>query len=538
MVTSTVFTLGDLLKADHLGLELIVGDESCLSRSISGAHTIEIEHPARWLDRGWVMLTTGVKLPRNSADQGGLVAELDDADITALGFGIDVIHKSIPSGIVAEAKRRNFPIFTIPLRTAFRDVVGDVYRSVLSQELRMFNRLTAMQRFLIDAIGGEAPRSTIVYRLSYLIGARVGLVRPDGQVELASETLPGSEIATAIRARPSSAVAFETTNLHGLAFPLPVQDCGENQWLVVAVPQGQRLHPLTRPAAHTAIPLLAATARLDRIQKSQDRAVRRATFETLLEVDDWQEARVAAARALACGLDIARGVTVFAATDPTGRANPAELLDAADRTFTQAQIPVLSTVWNGKLSGMLAAPVTDELLTEHILSLGPGLSVGLGRTTTDPLGVRQALSDAALAIRDSVHRRHTAIVRYDDLDLGTVLVNEVSFDRLAPKIERWLQPLRENPLVYQTVVSYLHHHLDVAATARELRLHPNSVRYRLSRAEELIAAPLRSPSTIAALHVALLADGNGYFSAHKHTGTHPQRAPAARMATSRPPASG
>jgi DNA-binding PucR family transcriptional regulator len=37
-------------------------------------------------------------------------------------------------------------------------------------------------------------------------------------------------------------------------------------------------------------------------------------------------------------------------------------------------------------------------------------------------------------------------------------------------------------------------------------LHPNSLRYRLARIEELIGRSLRLPSTIADLHIALLAE--------------------------------
>jgi hypothetical protein len=45
--------------------------------------------------------------------------------------------------------------------------------------------------------------------------------------------------------------------------------------------------------------------------------------------------------------------------------------------------------------------------------------------------------------------------------------------------------------------------LDVVRAAPALRLHPNSVRYRRARAEELLGAPLRMPMTIAALEMAM-----------------------------------
>ena len=99
------------------------------------------------------------------------------------------------------------------------------------------------------------------------------------------------------------------------------------------------------------------------------------------------------------------------------------------------------------------------------------------------------------------------MIRYDDLDIGTVLVHEVPLERLAPKIEQWLAPLRENPLAHEALVAYLRYDLDVGRTARALHLHPNSVRYRLARAEELLGVHLRSSETIVALHVALVTAG-------------------------------
>jgi DNA-binding PucR family transcriptional regulator len=70
-------------------------------------------------------------------------------------------------------------------------------------------------------------------------------------------------------------------------------------------------------------------------------------------------------------------------------------------------------------------------------------------------------------------------------------------------MEAWLAPLYEHPLVIEALQAYLQNGLDVGRTARSLHLHPNSVRYRLSRAEEIIDARLRSPETIVALHVSL-----------------------------------
>ena len=48
--------------------------------------------------------------------------------------------------------------------------------------------------------------------------------------------------------------------------------------------------------------------------------------------------------------------------------------------------------------------------------------------------------------------------------------------------------------------------MDVNATAEAMHVHPNTLRYRLSRVEKLLGRSLRQPATIAELSLALLAE--------------------------------
>ena len=66
--------------------------------------------------------------------------------------------------------------------------------------------------------------------------------------------------------------------------------------------------------------------------------------------------------------------------------------------------------------------------------------------------------------------------------------------------------LDAHPQLRETLVAYFEHDLDVPATAAALHLHPNSLRYRLSRLEELLGGSLKHPATIAELHIALMGD--------------------------------
>jgi purine catabolism regulator len=499
------YTLGDLLGHYELGLEMAIAPEGWASTPVTGAHSIEVDHPAAWLDRDWVMLTTGIHLARSAKDQRQLVAELDAAGVAALGFGLDVVHREIPRPIVAEAEKRDFPVFTVPLRTAFRDVVSTVFRSTLSNELRSSNRLAAMQRFLMDALGEESPRSTVLQRLAGLIETPVAMITERGEVVAGTRDLPGQEVATAIESLSAATRRFEVDGLHGAAFRLDAPFLDETHWLVAVAPAGEALHPLTRAAAQATVPLLAAMVRLEESQRRQETAVRRATLEALLDAEDARDAAVAVARAAAAGIDITAGVQALVAVDPSGETDIAALLTrTAVRSFGGSGPPPLATTREGKLIIVANAPISAQAISEHLLSDDPNLRVGVGRGVTKGLEVQQSAADAELALREAIRRKPPGIVHYEELSFAAVLLNEVPLERLRPKMEAWLAALFDNPLVLEALRAYLRYDLDVGRSARRLCLHPNSVRHRLSRAEEMLGVRLRSPETIVALYVSLM----------------------------------
>jgi len=76
------------------------------------------------------MLTTGVRLRHNARAQRELIAELESAGAAALGFGVELTFKRVPVALLREAEKRDFPLFVVPLRTAFRDIVTAVNSSL------------------------------------------------------------------------------------------------------------------------------------------------------------------------------------------------------------------------------------------------------------------------------------------------------------------------------------------------------------------------------------------------------------------------
>jgi purine catabolism regulator len=451
--------LGELVEQEDLGLALLSGEDA-LGREIAGAHSIDVEDPTRFLERGWVMLTTGMRLKGNAAAQRELIGELEAGGIAALGIGIDLVFKKVPPALLEEAKARSYPVFTVPLQTPFRDIVGFINRSLLSSDLHTYQRLTAIQRHLVDGLHEPEPRKVIVERLAKMLDAGVVVVT-DGQTEIASGTIPD-----------------------GIPARVEEREYDEDGWHVVTVPAGpswlavasRRRSRVARSAAQAAVPLLAATERLDELQRDQERAVRSALLDEALD---------------ACGDAVAARAASFGLTFET----PARVA-VIDGAIPELPVPHLVTRRHER---------TVALIQGDVRALLRDVRGGVGRPVDSMAGVPLSFRDAELALERVAYEPGARLLEYEDFDVCTLLLSEVPPDHIRAKVDELLAPIRANAGLYEALTEYFARDMDVTATAEAMHVHPNTLRYRLARIEKLLGRSLRQPATIAELTLALLA---------------------------------
>ena len=492
--------LGELLDGD-LGLELLAGGEGARERRIAGAHSIEIEHPATWLGRDWVMLTTGVRLRHSARAQRELVAELDEIGAAALGFGVELAFKNVPAALLAEARARGLPVFSIPLRTPFRDVVSAVNSALLSAEVRAMQRLTSLQLFLMDALEEDDPRRAVIERLAEFVGATVTLFAADGHVIDATGPAPADAIWREIIARPAALVQFEHDGGETIATPLG-RDTQGACWLAVSSPRAQPAARVTRAAARATAPMLAALTRLDAMAEAQERAIRAGILDALLGDGPDPDQRSLAARAAALGVDCnaPTGVVLVAADE------------AAARAILEAELGTRALPLPGRRTLRRLCRPAHPGATGAARGRRRGRSTGCRRRLRASGGRWRTWPRPGLAAR----RRDRAAARptppgdslaFEELDLATLMATEVAAEGLAPKVEGLLAELRAHRGLYEAVVAYFAHDLDVMRAAEALHLHHNSLRYRLGRVEHVLGRSLKDPALIASLYIALAARG-------------------------------
>jgi purine catabolism regulator len=501
------FLLADVLEHHELQLELLTGPAETRSRRVSGVHSIEIEHPARWLAPDWVMLTTGVRLKGRPQEQRALIAELDERGVTALGFARDIVFKEVPPTLLDAARERAFPVFAVPLETPFREIVTFVHGSLVSSEMRALQRLSSMQRYLIDALHAPDPRTTVVERLATVLDASVAILGPHGEVEQAVGGLPAG-LDEVLGDPASGPREVQRGAWHLVATPVTPDGApeGGHRWIVAASRSSTLVSRVTRPAVAAAAPLVAAIGRLEDAVRRQDRAVRSALLEELLRPED-RDPKVLSARAATLGLDLdgPHQVVVVAWTDgaPPSDAERRRAVRALEQRLAPAEAQCLSCVERASL--ILLLPRVDgraEAALRAALEDDPAIVCGIGRVFRGVTGVAESYADAHVAYELAVGRG-TRLQRYDELDLPTLLVGQVPVERIAPVLEQVLGVLHARPSLREALEAYFAHHLDVTAAAEALHLHPNSLRYRLARLSDALGRPIRAPETITTLHLAL-----------------------------------
>ena len=131
----------------------------------------------------------------------------------------------------------------------------------------------------------------------------------------------------------------------------------------------------------------------------------------------------------------------------------------------------------------------------------PADQQGTSSTFGDLEQARAALRQAKMSLMTSARRGR--LTPFDQVGFVNFILAQVPAETLQEKSSEILAAIGDGSLVEETLIAYLRSGMDIQATARTLHLHPNSIRYRLAKAEDLLDRPLSDPETITLLYLTL-----------------------------------
>lgn len=205
-----------------------------------------------------------------------------------------------------------------------------------------------------------------------------------------------------------------------------------------------------------------------------------------------------------------------------GRADPEVLRDALADSDVPADQPIVLTAWPERAVALVSSQLGPACFADvpgACVSMTPAgapvLTVALDAGVPCGMAAPCALFEVAAAVPASMaalelSRRRGAPATHRDLISFTGLLEQQPRERLHPFAETLLVPLvahdREHgTALVPTLRAFLQGDGLMNATARDLRLHPNSLRHRLRRIGELTGADPRAFADRVALAVGLWA---------------------------------
>lgn len=193
-------------------------------------------------------------------------------------------------------------------------------------------------------------------------------------------------------------------------------------------------------------------------------------------------------------------------------AETAAELDAAAETVMRVCSAGRRLTLNASASAlwvwMPAETVPEADAVRIALADRPGIRVAFGRPGTDIEGFRRTHVDAAAAQRVLARVGSArAVVRYEDVALVSVLTADMTqADKFVT--DTLGDFAAADAVLRETVLTYVQERFNASATAERLYTHRNTVERRLSRAGQLLPAPLADNATsiVAALMLVQLRD--------------------------------
>ena len=494
-----MLTVRDLVSA--MELELASGERAA-GAPIRWVHVSELADPAPWLSGGELLLSTGMGL-LDPSSQRAYVRRLVEHHLAGLGFGVGFAHSTLPEALVDEARQLEFPLFAVPYEMPFIAITERAFTTLVNEQLDVLQRAVAIQRRMERLVLDERSLEEIVRGLANSIGATVMVLDATGRPlashafrrELGGELVAaiGAEVAARSRGAEPQGFVPQTSELAGRAIALPVPSgsrAAAVSWLV-AVPESDSVVDFERFLAHHAVMVVALAQMRERVVAETERRLAGDVLGVVLS--GRLDADEVVARLAPFEIRGDAVVLVFAVDDPDALEPELEeiLTELGVRALVAAVPTARRRLLCAVLSGVADPPALAATVRELLAAGGRVVRAAVSRTAPVSF-LRRSFHEArcALEVRALVNGDAPVVASPDDLGAYRLLLSLQDDDGLRQYCEDVLRPIEgaragSGEELLRSLEAFLEHNGNWEAAARALFCHRHTLRYRMSRVEEL-----------------------------------------------------
>jgi purine catabolism regulator len=520
----TALTVRDVLSLPTLAGAEVVAGERGLDRPVRWVNIMEVPDILPWVKPHELLVTTGFALrhpghgaPYDASAVARLVDGLVERDVSALGVKSGRYLDDLPQDMLDIADRHGFPVLVLPYDVAFDEVISEVFTQLLGRQAWALDVADRLHRSLTSLVlsGGDLPQ--IASEVAELFDTAVVICTPDGRVQTcagspaeraALEALPLYDVTGRMRTERLRTGVQTAPGRPGTQLAVaPIVAAGANHGSIVASASAGGLGTVALQALERAATVAALVI-------TKQLAV--SAVESKFRGDFLREALTGAAGAphdvvlhsAQLGWDVDRPLAVVVATLD----EPMSTASAAGRT----PIDRLASAWQQTVRARdTAAPVVG--FTHEIVALLPATPETLERVVADVVrgvtgdrgGGRQSFSTGVSRLIHSVADLPTAyaqattalrvgrrtsgsgsIAHFDDLGVQRILSLVSASDELRSFAGDVLGGLDADTAEMRDLRATLRELIDrncnIAATARALHFHYNTLRYRIVKLESMV----------------------------------------------------
>lgn len=503
---STSVPLASVLAELGPAARLVAGDESRLSRKVSGA-VVLLKPEDLPQDPEIVVvcprLESFVELKEFLGQLAGPERVIFIA--SAASAPMDEVHGVARSHIVV----------AVDANLNVADVVMSIYRSMQVPEEAVSRKLASLQRALSQAMTDPEPIPALLNRLANVCNATAVLIDKSGHSVHATGPIPMSLLFDEIARTEADSQKVDVDGWRGVAARISAPAEAESHfgWLVVTARRPNFPDGYSTSAAHVAATLVEASQRMAVAARQQERAIRTAVLEEALALRREPHNSELAGRISAFGLSFTDELRTIVfrpiRSSVASRSLPGidDLSEMLGRALESRSIAYLMTAREKIVT--IAAQCSVQTFRRIVVAEGsklPGAHIGIGRSVHTLGDILDSYQDAQLAVR-TLHRnsRGPKLMAYEDFNYATRLFADVGFDKMIAWAQEFLKPLEGRELLVEGLQTYFEHAQNINAAADHLGIHHNSLRYRLAKAEEILGINLREPGAVSSVFLALTA---------------------------------
>jgi purine catabolism regulator len=506
-----VITVRDVWRAAlPAGTELVAG-RAGVERQVDWATSLRTRPPAFEAVKGGELAFIAIRSIRLLDERLDLTRVLES--FAEKGGVAAAVLGEVSAESVELADRLSLPLFRLPEQSHLSDVQQATTRFILEQRTALHERAQEFQAELMELALNAAGPAGIVDRLAALLGLAAAWQDEEGRLRhqagtlpVAAEGDPWSRQMSAIRRFADSSVVLAANppvhefpvapGIARLVAPIPLRE-GIGGFISVLGAEAE-LGQVARLGCARAASACA-------IELDRERAVLAARddlegeFVTALLTGAYssEASMLERARRVGATLGDESAVLVARAAAPSAQGWPEGGVRASQRWARRREVAALAAVHQGAVVVIAAAPLADahraaaELASDCRAVAGVPVVVGIGRPKHGLGGVRASHREAEQAIGMGARLNGASpVVSFADLGLHRLLYAMAQH----PELHEFYRDSMATLAAYdekgggdllRTLDAFFRCHGSPTETAQRLKLHRNTVLYRLRRIEEV-----------------------------------------------------